>query len=65
MKLPKAGKAKIRQHRELPKGYFLKSVAVRKAPSCKNYAAIVYEHEADIKPIPLIEPKAAIGQSFP
>ena len=61
LKLPKIGKVKIKQHRQIPIGYTLKSVTVSKTPSDKYYVSILYEYEADIK---LVEPKNVVGLDF-
>ena len=44
LKLPKLGRVRIRQHREIPKGYRLKSVTVSREPSGKYYASLLYEY---------------------
>lgn len=46
LKLPKAGKVRIKQHRPVPSGYRLKSVTVSQAPSGKYYASVLFEHES-------------------
>jgi putative transposase len=61
LRLPKVGKVKIKQHRQIPTGYTLKSVTVSQTPSGKYYAAILYEYETDIIPV---EPIAVIGLDF-
>jgi putative transposase len=61
LRLPKVGKVKIKQHRQIPTGYTLKSVTVSQTPSGKYYAAILYEYETDIIPV---EPKNAVGLDF-
>ena len=45
LKLPKLGKVRIRQHREIPEGYRLKSVTVSREASGKNYASLLYEYD--------------------
>ena len=45
LKLPKLGKVRIRQHREIPEGYRLKSVTVSRKPSGKYYASLLYEYD--------------------
>ena len=45
LKLPKLGKVRIRQHREIPEGYRLKSVTVSREPSGKYYASLLYEYD--------------------
>ena len=44
LKLPKLGRVRIRQHREIPEGYRLKSVTVSREPSGKYYASLLYEY---------------------
>jgi len=61
LKLPKAGKVKIKQHRMIPEGYRLKSVTVSKVPSGKYYTAILYEYEENIKPV---APDNVVGLDF-
>ena len=45
LKLPKLGKVRIRQHREIPEGYRLKSVTVSREASGKYYASLLYEYD--------------------
>lgn len=45
LKLPKAGWVKIKQHREIPDGYRLKSVTISRSASGKYHASILYEYE--------------------
>lgn len=61
LKLPKLGNMKIKQHRQIPDGYRLKSVTVSKTPSEKYYASILFEYEADVL---LVEPVNIIGLDF-
>jgi putative transposase len=61
LKLPKAGKVRIKQHRRVPEGYQLKSVTVSQTPSGKYYASILYEYEAEIVPV---TPETAVGLDF-
>lgn len=46
LKLPKLTALKVIQHREIPKGYILKSVTVSREPSEKYYASLLYEYAA-------------------
>ncbi|MBW7571178.1 RNA-guided endonuclease TnpB family protein, partial [Succinivibrio faecicola] len=48
LKLPKAGLVRIKQHREIPDGYILKSVTVSQIGSGKFYASILFEYEEKI-----------------
>lgn len=43
--LPKVGKVKIKQHREIPADYVLKSVTVSRTPTGKYYVSILFEYE--------------------
>lgn len=45
LKLPKAGRVKIKQHRQVAEGYVLKAVTVNRRPSGKYYASILFEYE--------------------
>ena len=44
LKLPKMPAIRIKQHREIPAGYRLKSVTVSREPSGKYYASLLYEY---------------------
>lgn len=46
LKLPKMTAMKVKQHREIPEGYKLKSVTVSREPSGKYYASLLYEYAA-------------------
>ena len=61
LKLPKLGKVRIKQHRQVPEGYRLKSVTVSQSPSGKYHASILYEYDADITPV---EPVDVLGLDF-
>lgn len=52
---------KIKQHREVPIDYILKSVTISKTPTDKYYASILYEYKATIKEV---EPVKSIGLGF-
>jgi len=47
--LPKVGKVKVKQHRNVPDDYKLKSVTVSQTPSGKYYASILFEYENQIQ----------------
>lgn len=47
LKLPKMTAMKIKQHREIPENYSLKSVTVSREPSGKYYASLLYEYAAN------------------
>jgi len=61
LKLPKLGHVKIKQHRQIPSGFKLKSVTVSFTPSGKYFASLLYEYEEFIQPV---EPKTVIGLDF-
>jgi putative transposase len=61
LKLPKLGKVKIKQHRQIPEGFRLKSVTVSLASSGKYHASILYEYDADIMPV---KPIRVVGLDF-
>ena len=46
--LPKIGKVTVRQHRNIPADYILKSVTVSQTPSGKYYASILFEYENQV-----------------
>ena len=48
LQLPKAGFVKIKQHRNIPDNYKLKSVTVSQTASGKYYASILFEFEEQI-----------------
>ena len=48
LKLPKVGQVKVKQHRDIPSGYILKSVTVSQTPSGKYYASILFEYENQV-----------------
>ena len=49
IRLPKLGEVKIRQHREVPEDWSLKSVTVKRVPSGKYYVSILFEYENQVK----------------
>ena len=49
IRLPKLGAVKIRQHREVPEDWSLKSVTVKRVPSGKYYVSILFEYENQIE----------------
>ncbi len=48
LKLPKVGLVKLKQHRQIPGSYKLKSVTVSQNPSGKYYASILFEYENQV-----------------
>ena len=61
LKLPKLGRVKVKQHRQIPDGYRLKSVTVSLTPTGKYFAAILYEYDVEITPV---KPVNLIGLDF-
>ena len=59
--LPKIGKVKVKQHREIPENYILKSVTVSQTSSGKYYASILYEYEHQVQKT---EPQKFLGLDF-
>lgn len=59
--LPKAKAVKIKQHRQIPQDYKLKSVTVSRTPSGKYYASVLFEYEIQVKPI---DPAMFLGLDF-
>ena len=59
--LPKLKAVKIKQHREIPADYRLKSVTVSQTPSGAYYASILYEYESGIE---AIKPETFIGLDY-
>src|SRR5690625_423474 len=51
IKLPKLKLVKIKQHREIPADYKLKSCTISKTKSGKYYIPILTEYEKNIKPL--------------
>ena len=47
--LPKIGQIKVKQHRNIPADYILKSVTVSQTPSGKYYASILFEYENQVQ----------------
>lgn len=61
IKLPKVGAVKLKQHRNIPLDYKLKSVTVSQTPSGKCYASILFEYESQVQQI---EPHTFLGLDF-
>lgn len=61
IKLPKVGKVKIVQHRNIPDNYTLKSATVSQTPSGKYYVSILFEYENQVS---RIEPQIFLGLDF-
>lgn len=61
IKLPKIGLVKLKQHRQVPKEYNLKSVTISQTPSGKYYASVLFEYENAVQEI---IPQTFIGLDF-
>ena len=49
LRLPKCGFVRMKQHRNIPDNYKLKSVTVSQTPSGKYYASILFEYENQVQ----------------
>lgn len=49
IKLPKVGVVKLKQHRNIPSGYRLKSVTVSQTSSGKYYVSVLFAYESQIQ----------------
>ena len=61
IKLPKIGFVKLKQHRNIPSDYKLKSVTVSQTPSGKYYASILFEYENQVQET---KPHKFLGMDF-
>ena len=61
IKLPKVGYVKLKQHRQIPENYKLKSATVSQSASGKYYVSILFEYENQVQEI---EPKTFLGVDF-
>lgn len=61
LKLPKVGLIKVKQHREIPEGYKLKSVTVSKTSADKYYVSILYDYEKEVE---VVKIKKVVGLDF-
>ena len=61
IKLPKLKSVKIKQHRDVPRDYKLKSVTISRTPTGKYFASILYEYEYQVEPV---EPQTFIGLDY-
>lgn len=61
IKLPKVGLVKMKQHRQIPANYKLKSVTVSQTPSGKYYASVLFEYENQVQEK---EPQTFLGLDF-
>lgn len=53
LRLPKIGFVRIKQHREIPDGYTIKSVTISQEPSGKYYASILTEYDCEPIDVPI------------
>ena len=61
LKLPQIGRVRIKQHRQIPADYRLKSVTVSLTPTGKYYVSILHEYDADVQPV---NPVDVLGLDF-
>jgi putative transposase len=61
IRLPKLGLVRIRQYRNIPTNYKLKSATISQSASGKYYVAILFEYASDVQPKPI---KSTIGLDF-
>lgn len=61
LKLPKTGLVKLKQHRQIPTNYKLKSVTISQNPSGKYYASVLFEYENQVSKI---TPQTFLGLDF-
>ena len=61
LKLPKIGYVRVKQHREVPSEYKLKSVTISQTPSGKYYASVLFEYENQVFQI---APQNFLGLDF-
>ena len=61
IKLPKMKEVKMKQHRDIPEDYRLKSVTVSCTPTGKYHISILYEYESHIEPV---VPKTFLGLDY-
>lgn len=61
IKLPKIGLVKLKQHRQIPADYILKSVTVSQTPSGKYYASVLFEYDSQVQGK---EPQSFLGLDF-
>lgn len=59
--LPKVKAVKIKQHRNIPQNYKLKSVTISQTPSGKYFASVLFEYENQVSPV---APKSFLGLDF-
>ena len=61
IKLPKVGYVKLKQHRQIPENYKLKSATVSQSASGKYYVSVLFEYENQVREI---EPNTFLGLDF-
>ena len=62
--LPKLKWIRVKQHREIPEHFLLKSVTVSRTPTGKYYASLLYEFEAEISSCTDIREEKVLGLDF-
>lgn len=59
--LPKLKGVRVKQHRQIPENYILKSVTISKTPTGKYYASMLYAYDVEVEDV---EINQAIGLDF-
>ena len=59
--LPKLGRVKMIQHRDIPEDYILKSATISKTPCGHYYVSITFEYESNVKDVEL---EKSLGLDF-
>ncbi|MCL1802967.1 MAG: transposase [Eubacteriaceae bacterium] len=62
--LPKLGKVRIRQHRQIPEGYRLKSAAVSRDSTGAFYVSLLFEYESEAAEMAPEDIQSIIGLDF-
>lgn len=63
VRLPKAGMVKAKIHRQAPEGWAVKAATVSQDGDGKYYCSVLYEYEAEVKPVAVHEEKV-IGMDY-
>lgn len=61
IRLPKLGKVRMKQHRNIPGNYVLKSCTVSQSASRKYFVSILFEYDETVNPV---EVKTIVGLDF-
>ena len=64
IKLPKLGKVKAVIHRKAPENWILKSATITKEKDGTYYCAILYEYEAQVESVTIVDDTKVIGLDY-